>query len=323
MSLAIIIINYKTPGYTTDCLASLEPERADVPGLRVLLLDNASGDDSVPRLRAAIEQHGWGDWVEFLPQSRNLGFAGGNNAGFQRLLAETPGPEFVLLLNSDTLVRRGCLRAALDRLRREPAVGILSCMLRNRDGSVQNVCRRFPSPARETARALGLPYRFRRAFAWAELEDAGWDRETTARAVDWVGGAFMLLRLETVRRLGGMDESFFFYGEDIEFCHRMWARGLRVFFDPAGAITHFGGGSSDATRLASRRKEIMLWKARFQVQRRCYGPLAAGWLRALFIGVYGTTLAWLTLSGRRGSERYRGAHSAWTVLTRPLEIPPA
>jgi N-acetylglucosaminyl-diphospho-decaprenol L-rhamnosyltransferase len=319
--LAIIIINFRTPQYTLDCLASLVPERADLPGLQVVLIENASGDDSEPRLRAGLAEHGWSDWVTFLPQEKNLGFAGGNNAGFRHVLAQPDAPDFILLLNSDTLVHRGCLKTALARIQAEPDIGVLSCMLRNRDGSVQNVCRRFPSPGRETVRALGLPYVFRGAFEWAELEDGSWNRETTARDVEWVGGAFMLMRTETVRQLGGLDESFFFYGEDIEFCHRMGRHGLRVFFDPAGSITHFGGGSSDPTRLADRRKEILIWKARFHVQRQCYGAWAAAWIRFLYITVFTAKVVFLFLTGRRGSPRFRGALSGWTVLTRPLEIP--
>lgn len=321
MSVAVIVINYRTPGYTLDCLASLAPERAAVPGLRVFLVENASGDDSLPRLAAAVKERGWSDWVTLLPQASNLGFAGGNNAAVAQVLALPEPPSCILLLNSDTLVHPGCLAAALGRLEREPDIGVLSCMLRNRDGSVQNVCRRFPTPLRETARALGLPYVFRRAFEWAELEDAGWDRETTARDVEWVGGAFMLMRTETVRRLGALDASFFFYGEDMEFCHRLRKSGLRVFFDPAGSITHFGGGSSGSEKLPDRRKEILTWRARFHVQRVCFGSLAAAWLRALYILVFTAKVAGLAVTGRAGSRRFRGALSGWTVLTRPLRIP--
>lgn len=321
MNVAVIVINFRTPDYTIACLASLEPERARVPGLRVTLVENASGDDSLERINAAIAERGWSSWVEVLPQSRNLGFAGGNNAGLRHVLAASPAPDYLLLLNSDTLVHPGCLAACLERMRNMPDIGILSAMLRSRDGSVQNVCRRFPTPWRETVRAIGLPYVFRGAFEWAELEDAGWDRETTARDVEWVGGAFMLLHADTVRRLGGMDESFFFYGEDIEYCHRMHRNGLRVFFDPAGAITHFGGGSSDATRLHNRRKEVLIWKARFHVQRVCYGPLAALWLRLLYIFVFTAKVAWYAVTLRWKSPGMRGAVSGWTVLTRPLEVP--
>lgn len=322
MTLAVIIINFRTPAYTIDCIQSLVPERADVPGLRVILVENASGDDSLPRLREAIDRNGWADWVTLLAQEKNLGFAGGNNAGFDHILQQPAPPQFVLLLNSDTLVHRGCLKASLERMHASPDIGILSCMLRNRDGSVQNVCRRFPSPWRETVRAIGLPYIFRGAFEWAELEDAGWNRETTARDVEWVGGAFMLLRTETVRRLGGMDDSFFFYGEDIEFCHRMWRNKLRVFFDPAGSITHFGGGSSDPVRLANRRKEVLTWKARFHVQRTCYGWLAMAWIRLLYILVFTAKVLWYAITFRWRSPGMRGAISGWTVLTRPLVPPP-
>jgi GT2 family glycosyltransferase len=321
MRLDIIIINFRTPGYTIDCLASLAPERAALPGLRVLLVENHSADDSLDRITSAIAEHQWSPWVEVLAQDRNLGFAGGNNAAIRQALEGPDLPDYILLLNSDTLVHPGCLNACLARMEQNPDIGILSAMLRNRDGSVQNVCRRFPTPWRETVRAIGLPYLFRGAFAWAELEDAGWNRETTARDVEWVGGAFMLLRTETIQRLGGMDESFFFYGEDIEYCHRMWKNGRRVFFDPAGAITHFGGGSSDATRLHNRRKEVLIWRARFHVQRVCYGPLAAAWLRLLYILVFTAKVLWYALTGRWHDPRMQGARSGWSVLTRPLKVP--
>ena len=320
MSLAIIVINFRTPQYTIDCLASLVPERADVPGLRVLLVENASGDDSVARITEAISRNGWGDWVEFLPQEKNLGFAGGNNVGIRKLLAESQPPEFVLLLNSDTLVHRGCLAKAVERMRKEPDIGNLSCMLRNRDGSVQNVCRRFARPDRETLRAFGLPYRFPRMFGWADTEDPGWDREKTARDVEWIGGAFMLLRMEVLRKIGGMDESFFFYGEDIEFCHRIWRNGWRVSFDPAGEITHFGGGSSDPTRLPDRRKVILMWIARFRVQNKCYGALAALWLRCVYTLSVALNLLAMLLTGRRGSVEWKRTATDLSVLLHPLRI---
>lgn len=321
MSLAIIIINFRTPDYTLNCLISLIPERADLPDLKVILIDNASGDDSVPRLREAIEKNGWGDWVIFQPQEKNLGFAGGNNVGFQWILAQPDPPEYLLLLNSDTVVHRGCLKASLARLAGDPGIGVMSCLLRNTDGSMQNNCRLFARPDREFVRALGLPYFFRGHFKWANLDDPEWDRETTAREVEWVIGAFMLMRTETVRKYGGLDESFFFYGEDTEFCHRLRSKGLRVFFDPAGSITHLGGGSSDSTRMANRRKEILIWKARFHTQRMCYGRWAEWLIRGTYIVVFTAKVVFLTLTGQRDTDRYRGAISGFAVLTHPLEIP--
>lgn len=320
MKLAVIVINFRTPAYTIDCLASLEPERADVPGLQVLLVDNASGDDSLPRLREAIERQGWGEWVALRPQPENLGFAGGNNIAIRELLAQDLSPQYVLLLNSDTLVHPGCLKRCLDRMARDATVGAMSCMLRNRDGSVQNVCRRFSSPLRETIRACGLPYAMPRLFHWANPEDPSWNRENTARDVDWIGGAFMLLRRDVLERLGGLDESFFFYGEDAEFCHRLWRHGWRVHFDPAGEITHFGGGSSDATRLPDRRKTILAWLARFHFQATCYGAIAALWLRLVYTISVGLNLLALWLTGRRGTPGWHRTATHFSVLLRPLKL---
>lgn len=321
MSVAVIVINFRTPDYTIDCLDSLARVRDEAPGLRVWLVENASGDESLPRLREYLAGPGRAEWITLLPQEKNLGFAGGNGAALRRVLADPAAPPFVLLLNSDTLVHPGCLRAALDRMRREPDIGALSCMLRNRDGSVQNVCRRLPTPLRETVRVLGLPYLFSRAFEWAELEDKGWNRETTARDVEWVGGAFLLMPTALLRRIGGLDESFFFYGEDMEFCHRVWKSGHRVFFDPAGAITHFGGGSSDPTRVADLRRRTLRWKARLHVQRVCYGPAAAAWLRGLSIALVRARLVAFALTGRRDSAPGRGAVEELEILRHGVERP--
>ena len=291
--------------------------RDEAPGLRVWLVENASGDDSLPRLRDYLAGPGRAEWITLLPQERNLGFAGGNNAALRQVLADPAAPPYVLLLNSDTLVHPGCLRASLERMRREPAIGVLSCMLRNRDGSVQNVCRRLPTPFRETMRVLGLGGIVRAA----DMEDEGWDREKTARDVEWVGGAFMLSPTELLRKIGGLDESFFFYGEDMEFCHRVWRSGHRVFFDPAGAITHFGGASSDPTRLADRRRVTLRMRARLHVQRVCYGPLAAAWLRALLVVVFGFRVLGCALTGRRETDAGRIAALSFDIVTHSLEAP--
>jgi len=318
LELAIVILNYRTPQLTIDCLRSLAAERAQAPAFHVWLLDNASGDDSMPRLEAALRDEGWREFVTLMPQARNSGFAGGNNIGVAAALAQDPPPRHVLLLNSDTLVHPGCLRTSLTAMDHDPAIGLLSCMLENRDGSVQNVCWRFPTPLRETVRALALPYVLPRFFSWAETSDRRWDRRAGARDVEWVGGAFMLLRAETLRRLGGFDETFFFYGEDIELCHRMWRHGLHVRFDPAGTITHFGGASSDPTRMADRRRATLMWFARFRVQRKLYGRLAELWLRGIYIAVFGAKVAWLLLTGQRATPRYAGAAAGLSVLIRPL-----
>ncbi len=318
--LSIHIINFRTAGLTIDCLETLARERTEYSAFKVYLVDNSSGDDSVAVLQAAIAEKKWEAWIEFLPLDKNLGFAGGNNYSIRRCLDAPESAPFQLLLNSDTLVHPGCLKKCLDWMHAHAATGAFSCMLRNQDGSVQNVCRKFPRPDRETARALGLPYVLPRAFAWADLEDMGWDRERAdSRLVEWIGGAFMLLRTEAVRQAGLMDESFFFYGEDCEWCFRLRKHGWEVRFDPSASITHLGGASSDSTRMLDKRREILIWKARFRVQRTCYGRLAEAWVRGVYIYAFAMRVVWLALSGQRGSMKYRSIRSGLSTLTHPLD----
>lgn len=322
MKLAILILNFRTPQLTVDCLASLEPEIiADREGaIRVLLLDNASGDGSVGILRAAIEERGWGDWVELIAGEANLGFAGGNEFLMDRILALPDPPPFVLLLNSDTIVHRGCLSCSLRAVEADPRIGAYSCMLRNADGSVQNVARKLPTPLRATVHALGLPWTVPKLFGWADLDDPNWDREAGARDVEWIGGAFLLMRTDLVRRIGGLDTDFFFYGEDMEFCHRVRKSGHRVLFDPGGSITHFGGASSDPARLLDERKARYGWQARLMVQRKCYGRLAEQWS----IWVHRGILRWRRWKQRKApeSDAYRATVQAEAILRDPWQKRP-
>ena len=304
--IAILMINYKSPVYTINCLKSLDSVRNEGEAFTVWLLDNASGDESAGRIARAISEHGWDGWVNFTAGTENLGFAGGNNALLKQVLAEKEVPPYLLLLNNDTLVHAGCFQHSVQVLKNDPKIGVMSCRLLNGDGSLQSVARKLPSPLRETLRAFGLPYMWPSLFDWADLEYRGWDQEREARDVEWVGGAFMLMHMETARQTGLFDTDFFFYGEDMELCSRIGRSGLRVHYNPVVTITHFGGGSSDATRLQNRRKDILRWRARFLVQRKCYGALAAAWSRGMYISAFYLHKLWLQLRGRTDTDSWRG-----------------
>lgn len=267
--LLVVVVNYRTPELTLACLESVARELPDfAPGeLRVALVENASPDGSEEILRREVAARGYGAWVDLLVQPGNLGFAGGCNAG----VAQSPSAELVLFLNSDALVHRGCLRLCVDRMREEPGIGALTCRLLNEDGTIQNSVRRFPTPARLLAAAAGLPWRFPRLFRWADLEDPGWDRARERRDVDWIGGAFLMARGDLLDRVGAFDASFFFYGEDIELCHRIRREGYACRHEPAAATTHLGAGSSDVTRLPDAQRNRLRWEARYLVQRKMYG----------------------------------------------------
>lgn len=321
-SVAVIVLNFRTPKITIDCLHTLEKEVSRSPGIRVILVDNDSGDDSVDLIRDAIRQNGWGrGWLDFRPFEKNLGFAGGNNAILRDLLASPVCPKYLLLLNSDTLVHEGCLDYCRLLMDRDPKIGAMSCQLFNRDGSVQNVCRLFPRPDRETARALGLPWIFPSLFSWADLEDSGWDRTKEARDVEWVGGAFMMLRATALRETGVLDEDFFFYGEDCELCYRMHRHGWRVRFDPGNSIVHLCGASSDGQRMRNRTKDILTWKARFLTQKKCYGSLASWWIRTLYIVSFGIRKCWMDLTGGSASASYEGLKEGLDQLLSLSDVP--
>lgn len=303
--LDILVINYKTPAYTIGCLESLEAERKDV-SLLLWILENGSGDDSAQQIREALQQNNREEWVRLIESTDNLGFAGGNNHLLTHILNEPSPSPYILLLNNDTVVKRGCLASMLSKLKADDRISLFSCMLRNADGSLQRTARKLPTPLRETMRAFGLPYILPRLFGWADLECKGWNHETDAHDVEWVGGAFMGMRLETARETGLFDLDFFFYGEDMELCRRLRKRGGRVVYDPEFSIIHYGGASSDSTRLRNRHRDILRWRARFMVQQKCYGTWARRWSYSCFLTAFVLHRWYLVLRRRRHSETYAG-----------------
>lgn len=305
--LLVVVVNYRTHGLTLDCLRTLEAEVPTLPGMAVVVADNCSPDDSLARLREEGERRGWtgpGGWLEVIGTERNGGFAYGNNRAIEAGVRRFGRPRHVLHLNSDTLVHPGCLAACVRIMDADTTIGAMSCRVLNGDGSMQNVTRRFPTPLRLAACSLGLPWRAPRLFGWADPDDPRWDRQTTARDVDWLGGAFLLMRGELLERIGGFDERFFFYGEDIELCHRIWRSGYRCRYEPGPGIVHLGGSSSDPTRLAAKARQTHHWDARYLVQRLCYGRLAAAVVKAVDTASASARLALLRMSGRRDSTRY-------------------
>jgi N-acetylglucosaminyl-diphospho-decaprenol L-rhamnosyltransferase len=313
-SIGIVIVNYRTPELVIACLGTLAGEVESMPGTRVIITDNASGDDSIARIESAIAQHGWSDWARMMPLPHNGGFSYGNNRGIERL----PDCRYILLLNSDTTVNPGVLRHCHDVMEAHPHAGAMSCLLLNPDGSVQNAARKFPTPIRMAACSVGLPWLMPRLFSWADLEDATWDRRTASRDVDWLGGAFLFIRREAIDQVGLLDEDFFFYGEDIEFCHRLARAGWKRRYDPGSSIVHIGGSSSDPTRLAARRRSVFLWQARYLLQRKCYGELAGVALRFVDIAAHLLRYLKLRLCGPRRREERDALRAVLSMLIRPL-----
>src|SRR5687767_11896345 len=137
MKLLIVIVNYRTPGLLIDCLRSLAPEVAAVPGTQVVITDNNSGDDSLPRLRAEIDANNWNTWVTLKPLPNNAGFAYGNNGAIRPALKSGDKPDYVYLLNPDTIVRPGAIARLVQFMDEHPDVGISGSRCEYADGTPQ------------------------------------------------------------------------------------------------------------------------------------------------------------------------------------------
>ena len=156
MTLLIVIVNYRTTELTLDCLRSLQDEVGTVAGTRVVVTDNASGDDSVAHLEAAVSASGWGGWATIQALEQNGGFAAGNNAAIRPALVAADPPRYVLLLNPDTIVRPGAVRALVKFMEDRPDVGIAGSRLEEPDGTPQRSAFRFPSVLGELEGGLRL-----------------------------------------------------------------------------------------------------------------------------------------------------------------------
>lgn len=251
--LCIVIVNYRTPLLVLDSLRSLAGAAAALPGMSVVVADNASGDGSTETIEAGILREGWG-WASVLPLQRNGGFAFGNNAGIREALRRWPGLGFVMLLNPDTVVRPGAIAALLARMERAPRAGIVGSLLENADGSLAYSAHNAPSPLGEFEAGARFGPLSRLLRRYVVTPPACME----AHACEWVSGAAMMLRRELIDRLGGMDDGYFLYFEEVDFCTRARAAGWEVWFEPASRVVHLEGA---ATGIREKRRRPPYWFA--------------------------------------------------------------
>ena len=264
MNLLIVIVNYRSAGLAIDCLRSLGPEVARAPGSRAVVVENASGDDSAARLAAAIGENGWAPWAELAVAPRNGGFAAGNNVAIVPALASPRPPDFVWLLNPDTVVRPGALGELLGFLERRPDVGLAGSRLEHPDGTPQRSAFRFPTVLSELDAGLRLGP-VSRLLGRHVLAPPVSDRECR---VDWVAGASLLIRREVFEAVGVLDDGYFMYFEEVDFCLKANRAGWPCWYVPASRVVHLVGQSSGVTRAGDERKRRpRYW---FEARRRYF-----------------------------------------------------
>jgi GT2 family glycosyltransferase len=205
--LQIIIVNYRTPDLTVRCLRTLASEVEAEGDCEVIIVDNASGDDSVADVRAALLIEGWDRWAEVIALDHNGGFAAGNNAALRWVAANNGLADFVFFLNPDTEVRPGALRALVSFLEEHPEVGVVGSRLEGTDGVPLHSAFRFHSLLSEWDRGLRLGIVSRLLRRWLVAPPI----RDEAHHTDWVCGAAMAVRREVLETVGLLDESFFMY----------------------------------------------------------------------------------------------------------------
>lgn len=230
--LSVVIVSWNVRDDLRECLRSLWRDGEGL-AMEVIVVDNASTDGTAEMVRQEFPQ------VRLVVNERNLGYTKANNIGIRLSRGK-----FILLLNPDTVVHKGALRALLACAEAHPEAGIIGTKLLNPDGSLQRSARSFPDIGaglfRNTLLGRLFPNNpFVRRYL---LTDFGYD---AVREVDWVSGAAMLVRREVFERIGLLDEGFWAYCEDVDFCWRAKQAGFAVLFCPDAVITHKIGRSSD------------------------------------------------------------------------------
>jgi hypothetical protein len=245
----IVIVNYRTPELVVDCLRSLASQVGCLGGGRVLVMDNASGDGSAERIHSAIEREGWSEWAEAVALDRNGGFAFGNNAGIRMAMASPETVDYVLLLNPDTIVWPGAIKALAEFMDSHPNAGIAGSLLETRDGRVDRSAHRIHTPLSELdgGARLGLLSRLlsRHVVSPPMLE--------VSHPCDWVSGASMIVRRQVVDDIGLMDEGFFLYFEEVDYCWRARQAGWEVWYVPRSRVLHLEGAATGIKMAAKRR----------------------------------------------------------------------
>lgn len=243
MDLSIIITSFNTKSLLTSCIKSIKKNTSGID-YEIIVIDNASADGSAQAAK--------GLGANIIVNNNNPGFAKANNQG-----TKVSKGEYVLFLNSDTEVKSNVLGEMVSYMRKNPKVGVSSSALNNKDGSLQATGGFFPT----------LP----RVFSWMTIQDfplvdkfikpfhpyhsksffgKGGNFYSSQKELDWVTGAFLMTKKEILENVGGWDETFFMYVEEVDLCFRIKSAGYQVLYLPKWSITHLGGGSSKTSEFS-------------------------------------------------------------------------
>jgi GT2 family glycosyltransferase len=301
MKLSVVILCWNDLKVIAACLRSLY-EGTRVVDFEVIVSDNGSTDGSIEFIRQNYPE------TRFIENRKNLGFAGGNNAGIR----ESYG-ELILILNPDTILHDGALDRLVAFADQHPEAGGFGCRVVNPNGSYQITARPFPTIWRYWLRAFWLQRLAHVSDIFISDHYSRWkgDRE---RVVDWQSGCCVMFRSDLLKRLGGFDEQFFYTYEEVDLCRRVWNAGYPILFTPQATVTHLGGQSVNRFpvrfELERHRNAYRYFYKHFGAQgaRRCRRTLLV-WLRVRQCG-------YAALGLFRPSDAIRGRLETYRVVAR-------
>jgi len=308
VDLSIVIVSYNTRDLLAACLESVQKELKDESGAstelisaEVIVVDSVSADGTPQMMREQFP------WVKLIEPGDNVGYSKGNNIGI-----EASEGRYVLLLNPDTEVIGSALSTMVTYMDAHPHTGALGPQLLNDDGTVQSSRRRLPTLWTAFFESTWLqsvaPQSMLNRYYMRDRDDA----ETTT--VDWVTGAAIIVQREVIEQVGGLDEGFFMYSEELDWQRRIKKAGWEIIYYPEAQIIHYGGKSSDQV---VAQTHIRFQNSKIRYFRKYHGKLAAFSLRIALLANYATQLiieAAKGLLGHKRDLRRERMKTYWQVL---------
>lgn len=267
VDVSVIVVSWNTQDLLKQCLQQVE-STIKASSYEIIVVDNASDDGSQAMVRQDFPA------VRLIENTENAGFARANNQGI-----EVSRGRYVLLLNSDAFVEANTIDGMVSFMDARPEAGMAGCKLLYEDRTLQRSCYSFPSLLTEFYIAVQLDKLLPRSREFGKFMMTYWDFDDV-REVDAIMGAFMLVRREVIEQVGGFDESYFMYSEEIDWCYRIKQHGWRILYNPDVQAVHLWGGSSQNLREATL---LRLYRSKVMYFRKHYGQLSARVLK-LIIG---------------------------------------
>lgn len=272
LKLGIVIVNYRTAALTLACLDSLNSVSSHYK-FSVIVIDNNSHDDSYEYLCKVIGQRNWHSWVKIIASDINGGFSHGNNIAIKQFLAIDNPPEFICLLNPDTYIHTGAMDTLINFLVGNPQVGIAGSRLEDPDGTGQMSSFKFHDWITELDRGFNLGVLTKILKPWLGEERIPENNTQT----DWVAGASMMIRTSVFNDIGLLDESYFMYYEEMDFCLQAARANWQCWYVPASRVVHYVGQSSGVTdkKLKAKRRPQYWFNSRRRYFLKNYGIVRA------------------------------------------------